>query len=130
TYIAPANRSSIYYDALCWPLQSWDSVSILPGTTSGTFTARSDFSIGNQANPQEQHIDRNTVEPLVSGDVNDDHAPDLITSNGTVFLNRAPDPNWAPTVDAGPDQTNNDPDHIVHLLAKPNNVDPDMLTNA
>src|SRR6185369_3499945 len=65
--IATANRSSIYFDALCWPFQTWDSVSILPGTTSGTFTARSDFSIGNQMKPQDKGTDQNKVSSLVSG---------------------------------------------------------------
>jgi len=127
--IATANRSSIYFDALCWPFQTWDSVSILPGTTSGTFTARSDFSIGNQMKPQDKGTDQNKVSSLVSGDLNGDHAPDLIVSNGTLFLNHAADPNWAPTVDAGPDQTVNDPgDHFVHLFARANDVDQDMLS--
>ena len=117
--IATANRSEIYYDASCDPRQTWDSISILPGTTGGTFTARSDFSIGNQMKPDDTTTDRNTVESLASGDLNGDHAADLVVSNGTVFLNKAADPNWAPTVDAGPDQTINDPgDHFVHLYAQ------------
>ena len=71
--IATANRSEIYYDALCEPRQTWDSISILPGTTSGTFTARSDFSIGNQMKPHDTTTDRNAVESLASGDLNGDH---------------------------------------------------------
>jgi hypothetical protein len=62
--IATANRSSIYYDALCWAWQMWDSISILPGTTTGTFTAPSDFSIGNQLKSDDQRTDRDTVESL------------------------------------------------------------------
>lgn len=129
--IATANRSEIYVDAACDPRQTWDSISILPGTTSGTFTARSDFSIGNQLKSDDTRTDRNIVESLVMGDLNGDHAPDLIVSNGTVFLNRAADPNWAPKVNAGPDQIINDPDdHFVHLYSRASDVDQDMLTYA
>ena len=47
-----------------------------------------------------------------------------------MFLNHSADPNWAPTVDAGPNQTITGGDHFVILHAKASDVDQDMLTYA
>ena len=127
--IATANRSSITHDDGCGTFwKTWDSVSVLPGRADGSFGAPSSFSLANQA---DAHVDddtfKNHVRTLNTSDVNRDGATDLIVSSGVVLFNVEADPNWAPTVDAGPDQ------HIENvyetmLTARAVDDDQDMLT--
>src|SRR5205085_2243036 len=90
----------------------------------GTFAAASSFSIGNQAD-LDGAADRNHVVSLKTSDLNGDHATDLIVSDGTVFLNRAVDPNWAPVVDLSESSATSD---AVLLRAKVTDDDQDMVT--
>lgn len=124
--IATANNSSIKVDDCSgFPWKTWDSLSILPGFGNGTFAAASTFSIGNQSHVDDQWINRNQVGSLNTSDVNGDHAADLI-ADGTIFLNQPADPNWPPTVSAGPDQTLGGT--RIQLKAIASDVDQDMLT--
>jgi hypothetical protein len=127
--IVTANRSSIYIDDSCGlTLKTWDSISVLTGAGNGTFRGPDNFSIGNQLNPQlTDGRDRNTVSSLLISDVNGDGATDLITSGGTIFLNQPSDPNWAPTVNLGPDQTYLGSSDVA-INAPASDVDQDMLT--
>jgi len=105
----------------------WDSVSILPGNTDGTFGAASSFSLGNQSNLTDFHY-RDTAASIVAVDVNRDGWKDLVASAGAVLLNQAPDPNWPPTVTASATQPN--ADHSIALSAVANDVDQDRLSYA
>jgi VCBS repeat protein len=124
--IATANRSALYSQD-CGPLlKDWDSVSILPGKLDGTFGAASSFSLGKQNNMTDVRF-RNSVQSLTVADVNGDHQPDLVASWGAILLNQPADPNWAPTVNLGPDRAAS-PDHSVLLEARADDVDQDRLT--
>jgi len=122
--IATANRSSIYYDDCGPSWKTWDSLSILPGRGDGTFGAASSFSIGDQTDIGGS-ADRNHVVSLKTSDLNGDHATDLIVSDGTVFLNRAAQPNRAPVLDVSESSATSD---AVLLRAKVSDADDDMVT--
>jgi hypothetical protein len=124
--IVTANRSSIHVDDCSGStLKTWDSLSVLTGAGDGTFGGPDNFSIGNQLNPLSDS-DRNAVSSLLIADVNGDGATDLITSGGTIFVNHPSDPNWAPSVNLGPDQAYRGSIEVV-LSAAANDVDQDML---
>jgi FG-GAP-like repeat len=122
--VATANRSGKLAEDYCGHV--WDSVSILPGRTDGSFTAPSTFSLGDQTLPQGDRF-YNSVLSLSKADLNGDGFPDLVTSWGGILLNHAPDTNWAPTVDAGPDRDAST-SHAIALLASASDVDQDQLT--
>ena len=103
----------------------WDSVSILPGNTDGTFGAASSFSLGNQSNLTDFHY-RDTAASIAAIDVNRDGWKDLVASAGAIVINQAPDPNWPPTVTASATQP--DADHSIALSALANDVDQDRLS--
>jgi regulation of enolase protein 1 (concanavalin A-like superfamily) len=124
--VATANRSGELGEDVCGNV--WDSVSILPGRSDGTFAAASTFSLGNQATPGDRRF-QNSVRSLAVADLNRDGAPDLVASFGAILLNHAPDTNWPPTVSAGVDQTLNVGESIV-FQASASDVDQDMLTYA
>jgi hypothetical protein len=125
--IATGNRSAIAYDD-CGPgLKTWDSISVLPGNGEGTFAAASSFSVGNQRDVDGREL-RNSITSLNTSDLNGDGRTDLIVSGGVWFFNQPTDPNWAPTVDLGPDVTTNVGE--VTLKAVADDVDQDMLTYA
>lgn len=121
---ATANRSARLSEDSCG--RSWDSVSILPGRSDGSFGAASTFSLGDQGNPAGGRFS-NSVFSLSAADLNRDGFLDLAASWGAILLNHAPDTNWAPTVSAGPDRAA-DADHSVQLTASANDVDQDLLT--
>ena len=122
--VATGNRSAVLGEEFCG--LSSDSVSILPGTTAGTFGTASSFSLGNQANPDDSRF-HGGMQTLAVGDVNGDSQPDLVASNGAILINQPPDPNWAPTVSVGPDRAA-DSDGSVQLKAIASDVDQDLLT--
>src|SRR4051794_23531293 len=122
--VATANRSGTISVDYCGHV--WDSISILPGRADGTFAAASSFFLGNPADPTSNAF-RNSVASLAVADVNGDAAPDLVASWGAILQNHAPDTNWAPTVNAGPDRAAN-ADHSIALRAVASDVDQDMLT--
>jgi regulation of enolase protein 1 (concanavalin A-like superfamily) len=126
--VATANRSSKLGVDFCG--QIWDSVTILPGVGDGRLApaAASSFSLGNQSDPNYDRF-RNDVRSLAVADVNRDGAPDLVSSWGAILMNHAPDTNWAPTVNAGSDQTIAAGESMV-FAARANDVDQDMLTYA
>ena len=123
---ATANRSGELGEDVCGNV--WDSVSILPGRSDGTFAAASTFSLGNQATPGDNRF-QNSVRSLAVADLNRDGAPDLVGSFGAILLNHAPDTNWPPKVSAGADQTLKVGESIV-FQASASDVDQDMLTYA
>jgi hypothetical protein len=57
--------------------------------------------------------------------VNGNGAPDLVASDGVVFMTNAPDPNWPPSVTAS--ATAPAPDHSTTLRAVADDVDQDVL---
>ncbi len=124
--IATANRSSIVFDDCASWRKTWDSVSILPGQIDGTFGPASSFSLGRQDDPDDSDF-TNQVLTLSAADVNGDGAADLIASWGAVLLNVEADANWAPVVDAGPDQDLGGR-HEALLQARAVDDDQDMLT--
>ena len=65
---------------------------------------------------------------LNTSDLNRDGATDLIASWGAVLLNVEADANWAPTVDAGPDQQLDDTSRDASFEARAVDDDQDMLT--
>jgi FG-GAP-like repeat/K319L-like, PKD domain len=104
--IATANRSFIAWPN-CGPfLQSSDSVSILPGN-NGVFGAPTTFALEDQSIPANDDTSRfrNTVLSLNTSDLDRDHFPDLIVSQGALLLTRAPAANRPPVANAGPDVT-------------------------
>jgi regulation of enolase protein 1 (concanavalin A-like superfamily) len=123
--VATANRSADYLEDCGMLLRGTDSLSILPGRFGGTFGAASTFAIGPQSDPSDTRF-RNSVRSLNTSDVNGDGRTDLIASWGAIFTNNPPDPNWAPTVSAGPDQTTGNAQ--IHLQAVASDVDQDYLT--
>jgi regulation of enolase protein 1 (concanavalin A-like superfamily) len=127
--VATANRSSLRYDDCGSTLKTWDSLSILPGRSDGTFAAASSFSIGSQPGVDDPSTDRNRVTSLNTSDVNGDHSTDLVVSSGAVFLTQPAGPNRAPVVDAGPDRVAGT-DHSAILRATADDPDQDMLTYA
>jgi hypothetical protein len=128
--IITANRSSAYIDDCGGnTLKTWDSLSVLTGVGDGTFHGPDNFSIGNQLSVDSDR-DRNTVSSLLISDVNGDGSTDLITSGGTIFVNHPSDPNWAPRVDLGPDQTYQGGSFGAILKAMATDVDQDVLTYA
>jgi regulation of enolase protein 1 (concanavalin A-like superfamily) len=127
TDIATANRSSIGHDDWCGTFwKTWDSVTILPGRADGTFGAASSFSLGNQSEPDDDTF-KNHVRTLNTTDLNRDGATDLVVSWGVVLSNVQADVNWAPVVDARPDQRF-DNAHETVLTARAVDDDQDMLT--
>jgi VCBS repeat protein len=125
--IATANRSAIAVDD-CGPrYKTWDSISVITGHGDGTFTVSgsNEFSLTNQSNLDEPRY-RNNVWSLATADVNGDGAADLVVSDGVIFVNNPPDPNWAPTVSAGPDRLFSG-SHTVTLRAIADDVDQDLL---
>jgi hypothetical protein len=123
--IATANRSSIYVESPCAPLLStWDSVSILPGRTDGTFGPPSSFSLQNQADLGESRF-VNSVLSLSAADVNRDRSPDLIASWGVVLVTQTSNPNWPPSVALEQIRGTTD---FLELHAVASDVDHDMLT--
>ena len=124
--VATANRSAIVTEDLCGNM--WDTVTILPGQSDGTFGAASSFALGDQRSPDNGNF-FNSVRSLSGADVNRDGHTDLVASWGAIVINNAPDPNWAPTVTASSSQP--DPEtHSITLRASANDVDQDMLTYA
>ena len=126
TDVATASRSSMYRDDCAYALKTWDSVSVLPGAGNGTFGAAQSFSLGSQSSDPGNLKFRNTVRTLNTSDLNRDGATDLIASWGVLLLNVPTDPNWPPTVSAGPDQTLRNT-HEGVLVAKASDVDQDLL---
>jgi VCBS repeat protein/K319-like protein/FG-GAP repeat protein len=124
--IATANRSSIAFDDCSQWRKTWDSLSILPGRSNGTFGPASSFSLGNQSDPDDDDF-KNQVRTLNTSDLNRDGATDLIVSWGAILMNVQADPNRPPMVDAGPDQQLPAPYQIV-LQARAADDDQDMLT--
>jgi regulation of enolase protein 1 (concanavalin A-like superfamily) len=123
--VATANRSADYVEDCGTLLRGVDTVSILPGNGSGTFGAASSFALGNQSTPADNRF-RNSVRSLNTSDVNGDGKTDLIVSWGAILLNNPADPNWAPTVDAGPDRATGNAQ--IYLNAVASDVDQDDLT--
>jgi hypothetical protein len=122
--VATANRSGTITVDYCGHV--WDSISILPGRSNGTFGPASSFFLGNPAAPTDGRF-HNSVMSLAVADLNRDGQPDLIASWGAILLNHAPDTNWPPTVNAGADRAA-DADHSVALQAVASDVDQDLLT--
>jgi hypothetical protein len=123
--VATANRSAKQDVDFCGFL--WDSVSILPGKSGGTFGAASSFSLGNQSNLVDFRY-RMTVDSLVAADVNGDRHPDLIASQGAILLTQPADPNWTPQV-VNVTATAPDPnDHSIQLQAFASDSDQDLLS--
>jgi regulation of enolase protein 1 (concanavalin A-like superfamily) len=123
--VATANRSAIAVRD-CGPLyKTWDSVTINNGNGDGTFSVAANFSIGDQTKLDSPRY-RNAVSSLVAADVNGDHWPDLIASDGVVFIGAAPDPDWPPAVSAGANQTIQNT-HQVTLRAVASDSDQDVL---
>ena len=88
-----------------YPWHLWDSVSILPGTGTGTLAPATSFSLGRQdQNGDEGESYRRTFNSLNTSDVNGDGHTDLISSPGAIVLNTASHANRAPRAFAGPDQ--------------------------
>jgi hypothetical protein len=130
TDVATGNRSSFNRDD-CGPARkTWDSVSILRGTGTGTFTGPWNFSVGDQSRPDPADPDgdryRNTLSSLNTSDLNGDRATDLIASWGAVLLNIAAVTNRPPLVNAGPDQLLQNT-HEAVIRAAGSDPDEDML---
>lgn len=125
--IATGNRSSMVRDDCTYSLKTWDTVSVLPGAGNGTFGAAQSFSLGSQSSDPGDGKFRNTMRTLNTSDLNRDGATDLIASWGVLLLNVPTDPNWPPTVNAGPDQTLMNTSEGL-LVAKAADSDQDMLT--
>jgi hypothetical protein len=121
--VATANRSARQAEDFCGSL--WDSVSILPRISGGTFGAASSFSLGNQSNLTDMRF-HDSVRSLRSADLNGDHQLDLVASWGAIVLNQPADPNWGPSVTATATQP--DADGSIALTAIANDSDQDRLT--
>ena len=104
----------------------WDSLTVLNGAGGGNFVRAADFSIGNQ-----QDLDgfrhRDTGRTLNVADLNGDGRVDFVLHDGALFIAGAPDPNWPPKVDAGPDRTITGTRRVL-LRAPASDVDQDMLS--
>ena len=124
--IATANRSTLAFDDCGSMFKTGDTVSVLPGNGDGTFAAPSSFSLGDQANLSDDRF-RESVISLARADVNGDGRPDLVASWGAIIINNPLDPNWAPHVSLGPDQTFHGSVE-TQLQAKASDSDNDMLT--
>jgi len=124
--IATANLAAGFATDCGLSRRGWDSVSILPGRSDGTFGAASSFSLGDQRVPSDRRF-TNTLISLNVADVNGDRAFDLVASNGAILVNQPADPNWPPTVTAR--STAPAPgSHSVVLTASADDVDQDLLT--
>ena len=123
--IATANRSSIYVEDCGGPLlRTWDSVSILPGRSDGTFGAASSFSLHEQSVLDDTRF-TNSARSLVAADVNRDGAPDLVASWGAILISQPEDPNWAPAIDLSQSWAES---NAVHLKVSASDDDQDLLT--
>jgi len=123
--IASANRSALGMTDCLPPFKTWDSISIFSGNGDGTFAGANSLSIGNQKNVDDPRY-RNVVSSLATSDVNGDGHPDLVVSDGVIFTNNAPDPNWGPSVTAS--ATAPDASHTVILRSPASDADQDVLT--
>ena len=121
--IATGNRSALVGQG-CRLLNTWDSVSVLPGNGNGTFVAASNFSVGNQA-ALDSGAFRNSLTSLTTADLDGDHRPDLIVSGGALFFPRPNDPNWPPGVSLNSSFSTGD---TVVLRAAVSESDQDMVT--
>lgn len=102
--VATGNRSTLLTDTSCTGFVYWDSVTILPGAGNGTFGEPATFRLATRNSGDEMY--QNGLTGLSAADLNHDGWTDLISSPGATLLSRAPVANRAPTVSAGPDQTN------------------------
>src|SRR3954451_13045813 len=121
--VATANHAAKQSEDSCGFL--WDTISILPGNANATFAAASTFSLGDQNNVNDFRY-RDSVQSLAAADLNGDHQPDLVASQGGILINQAPDTNWAPKVTAkssAPSST-----HTIVLEAIASDVDQDALS--
>jgi hypothetical protein len=123
--VATANQSERLAEDFCGFL--WDTVSILPGNSDGTFASASSFSLGDQARLGDSRY-RNTAWSLAAVDVNGDRHADLVASNGAILINQAPDPNWAPKVAISPVPASVPANESIALQAVASDVDHDALT--
>ena len=95
-------------DGFDFKMHYWDSVSILPGSGSGTLGPAAVFRLDTDTTLRddgEPALYSGSLHELNTSDVNGDGRTDLITSPGAVVLIRAPAPNRLPAVNAGPDVT-------------------------
>jgi VCBS repeat protein/K319-like protein len=104
TDIGTANKSAQFFDDCGPSFRTWDSLSILPGRSGGTFDQAFSFSLGDQSNPNGDTRFKSSVRSLNTSDLNGDGAIDLIASQGVVLMNAAPRANRPATANAGPDQ--------------------------
>ena len=129
--VATGNRSSIARDDCTTTLKTWDSVSVLVGSASGTLMTARNFSIGDQSlmDPADPQTDRyrDTLTSLNTSDLDGDGATDLIASHGAILFNIPAVANRPPTVNAGPDTVILN-DHSIILRPAASDPDEDMLT--
>ncbi len=121
--IATANRSFIRWDGCGMGLQSSDSVSILPGTTTG-FGAPTTFALNDQSRIDGRF--HNSVLSLNTSDLDRDRFPDLIASYGALLLTRSPAGNRPPVAGAGPDVALLN-DSFIHLNGTESDPDNHLL---
>jgi regulation of enolase protein 1 (concanavalin A-like superfamily) len=119
--VASGNRSWRYLDTQCTGIVYWDSVTVFPGSGTGTLGAPATFRLGSVNSYNEPY--RNTITALWAADMNGDTRTDLVTAPAAVLLNRPATANRPPHVTAGPDQTQ---ERGVETLFDPLAMDPDF----
>jgi regulation of enolase protein 1 (concanavalin A-like superfamily) len=123
--LVTGNRSAIVRDDCTLLEKTWDSVSVLIGTGTGTFVGPWNFSIGDQRltdvlDPQFGRF-KNSLVSLNTADLNNDGRVDLIASFGALLFNIPAVANRAPVVNFGPDVVGN----YREVVLAPRASDPD-----
>jgi regulation of enolase protein 1 (concanavalin A-like superfamily) len=127
--LVTGNQSAIVRDDCTLLEKTWDSVSVLIGTGTGTFVGPWNFSIGDQRltdvrDPQFGRF-KNSLISLNTADLNNDGRVDLIASLGAVLFNIPAVANRAPAANFGPDIVTTD--HEIVLQPSASDRDEDLL---
>jgi regulation of enolase protein 1 (concanavalin A-like superfamily) len=127
--LVTGNQSAIVRDDCTLLEKTWDSISVLIGTGTGTFVGPRNFSVGDQrlTDPRDPKFGRfkNSLISLNTADLNNDGRVDLIASFGALLFNIPAVANRAPVANFGPDIVTTD--HEIILQPSASDADEDLL---